>query len=110
MTYNDIRNPVRSDWSDFDSSTPEGMRGVLGAELKFMGHDRKLSLLPHPPPPGAPQARERACTQATFFGSAVIPTSFPESLFFPPLEEEISWERGCRDIIQIVRIYTYCGA
>ena len=55
--------PVRSDCLGFDSSTPEGMRGVLGAELKFMGHDRKLSLLPPAPPPQP--HRERACTQAT---------------------------------------------
>ena len=34
--------------------------------FKFMGHDRKLSLLPHPPPPGAPEHRERACTQANY--------------------------------------------
>ena len=55
--------PVRYDcFIGFDSSTPEGMRGVLGAELKFMGHDRKLSLLPPAPPPQP--HRERACTQA----------------------------------------------
>ena len=53
--------PVRSDYLDFDSSTREGMRGVLGAELKFMGYDRKLSLLPPAPPQ---PHRERACTQA----------------------------------------------
>ena len=60
--YTGVLFPVRSDCSDFDSSTPEGMRVVLGAELKFMGHDRKLSLLPPAPPQ---PHRERACTQAT---------------------------------------------
>ena len=58
--YTGVLFPVRSDYLDFDSSTPEGMRGVLGAELKFMGHDRKLSLLPPVPPQSH---RERACTQ-----------------------------------------------
>ena len=62
--YKGVLFPVRSDCLiGFDSSTPEGMRGVLGAELKFMGHDRKLSLLPPAPPPQP--HRERACTQAT---------------------------------------------
>ena len=61
--YTGVLFPVRSDCLGFDSSTPEGMRGVLGAELKFMGHDRKLSLLPPAPPPQP--HRERACTQAT---------------------------------------------
>ena len=60
--YTGVLFPVRSDCSGFDSSTPEGMRGVLGAELKFMGHDRKLSLL-SPAPPPQPH-HERACTQA----------------------------------------------
>ena len=59
--YTGVLFPVRSDCLDFDSSTPEGMRGVLGAELKFMGHDRKLSLLPPAPPQ---PHRERACMQA----------------------------------------------
>ena len=63
--YTGVLFPVRSDCSGFDSSTPEGMRGILGAELKFMGHDRKLSLLPPAPPPQP--HRERACTQATIF-------------------------------------------
>ena len=59
--YTGVLFPVRSDYLEFDSLTPEGMRGVLGAELKFMGHDRKLSLLPPTPPQSH---RERACTQA----------------------------------------------
>ena len=49
--YMDFIFPVRSDWSDFDSSKPEAMQGLLGAEFKFTGHDGKLSLsFPAPTP------------------------------------------------------------
>ena len=68
--YTGVLFPVRSDCLGFDSSTPEGMRGVLGAELKFMGHDCKLSLLPPAPPPQP--HRERACTQAIISPLAAV--------------------------------------
>ena len=71
--YTGVLFPVRSDCLDFDSSTPEGMRGVLGAELKFMGHDRKLSLLPPAPPQ---PHRERACMQARRLALALLVLNF----------------------------------
>ena len=53
----------RSDWSDFDNSTPEEPQGVLGVEFKFMRRQCKFSFpfslpLPHPHSFG------RACSQA----------------------------------------------